>query len=83
LRFTISYRNSICESILFSLVIPTRKLPEIGLELTFFPNIISFKSNLNTIYQKLLYNILKIYLDQEKLLKVRIPDLYYGKFLKK
>jgi hypothetical protein len=83
LRFTISRGNSIRESTLFFLVIPTRELPEIGLEPTSFPNIISFESNLNTICQEPLYNILKMYLDQEKLLKVRIPDLYYGKSLKK
>ena len=37
---------------LFSLflVILTRELSKIELELTFFPNIISFKNNLNTIY---------------------------------
>jgi hypothetical protein len=50
LRFTISYGNSIYKSILSSLVIPTRELPEIGLELIPFPNIISFESNLDTIY---------------------------------
>jgi hypothetical protein len=53
-----------------------------GLEPTPFSDIISFKSNLDTIRQKLLYNVLKIYLDREKLFKVRIPDLYYRKSLK-
>jgi hypothetical protein len=45
-------------------------------------NTIGFKSNLNTIRLELLYNILKISLDREKLLKVRTPDLYYSKSLK-
>ena len=32
------------------IVIPTKEVPRIGLELIPFPNIISFKNNLNTIY---------------------------------
>jgi hypothetical protein len=53
-----------------------------GLEPTPFPDIISFESNLDTIRQEPLYNILKMYLDRENLLKVRMPDLYRGKSLK-
>ena len=42
--------SSTRESTLSLIVIPTREVPRIGLELTLFPNIIGFKNNLNTIY---------------------------------
>jgi hypothetical protein len=44
-----SYPSSTYESTLYLIVIPTREVPRIGLELTPFPNIIGFKNNLNTI----------------------------------
>jgi hypothetical protein len=50
LWFTISRKNYISEFILFSLVIIIREFPEIELEPISFSNIISFKSNLDTIY---------------------------------
>ena len=42
--------SSTRESTLSLIVIPTREVPEIELELTPFPNIIGFKNNLNIIY---------------------------------
>ena len=42
--------SSTRESTLSLIVIPTREVPRIGLESTPFPNIIGFKSNLDTIY---------------------------------
>jgi hypothetical protein len=41
-----------------------------------------FESNLDTIRPEPPYNVLKMSLDREKLLKVRTPDLYYSKSLK-
>jgi len=45
-----SYSSSAYKSTLSLIVIPTRESPRIGLEFTPFPNIIGFKSNLNTIH---------------------------------
>jgi hypothetical protein len=74
--------SSAHKSTLSLIVIPTREVPGIGLELTPFPNIMGFENNLDTIRQEPLYNVLKMILDREKLLKVRTPDLYRGKSLK-
>lgn len=82
LRFTTSRGNSVRESTPSSSVIPTRELPEMGLEPTPFPDAMSFESDLDTIRQEPPYNVLKMHLDREKLLKVRAPDLYRGKSLK-
>jgi len=58
-----SRSSSARESTLSLIVIPTREGPGIGLESTPFPDAIGFESNLDTIRQELLYNVLKIILD--------------------
>jgi hypothetical protein len=44
-----SYLSSTRESTLSLIVIPTREVPRIRLEPTFFPNTIGFENNLDTI----------------------------------
>ena len=52
------------------------------LEPTPIPDVMGFESDLDTIRPEPPYNVLKPYLDREKLLKVRAPDVYHGKSLK-
>jgi hypothetical protein len=82
LRFTISRGNSVYMSTPSSIVLPSREGPGMDLDSTPSLNTIGFESDLDTIRLELLYNVLKMSLDREKLLKVRIPDLYYSKSLK-
>jgi len=82
LRFSTSRSSSARESTPSSMVIPTREGPGMGLESTPFPDAMGFESDLDTIRQEPPYNVLKMMLDREKLLKVRTPDLYRGKSLK-
>ena len=42
--------SSTRKSTLSLIIIPTKEVPRIGLELTPFPNTIGFKNNLDTIY---------------------------------
>ncbi len=82
LRFTTSRSSSVRESTPSSTIIPSREIPGMELEPTPIPDAMGFESDLDTIRPEPQYNVLKTYLDREKLLKVRAPDVYRGKSLK-